>query len=232
MYKNKKISVVIPCYNEGKTIGVILKNMPDFIDETIVIDNNSTDKTSEIVRKFKNVLLEKESIQGYGATIKKGIIKSQGEIVAIMDGDNQHLIKDIMRLIDFLIEEKQDFIWGSRFPIKIGEATFSRIFGNKVQTILFNFLFKTKIKDSQSGMVIFRREKLFSNININALSNGMAFSEEIKVNVIFSGLKWNEKKINIKKRKGTSKLNPIYDGIKNISKLFKLYYELKIRKNC
>ena len=231
MYKNKKISIVIPCYNEEKTIRKILEEIPSFIDEIIVIDNNSTDKTVEIVKKFRNVLLEKEPIQGYGAAIRRGFTKSQSDIVATIDGDGQHSIKDIIKLIDSLIEEKQDFIWGSRFPTKVEKMAFSRVIGNKIQTTLFNFLFQTKIKDSQSGMVIFKRKEFFSNININALSDGMAFSEEIKVRAIFSGLKWKEGKINIKKREGASKLNPLYDGIKNIKKLFKLYYEIKIKKS-
>ena len=87
---------------------------------------------------------------------------------------------------------------------------------------------KVKITDIEVGH---RARKLFGNIDINTLSNGMAFSEEIKLRAIFSGLKWNEKKINIKKRKGASKLNPFYDGIKNVSKLFKLFYEIRIKRN-
>jgi len=231
MYKDKKISVIIPCYNEEKTIENVLKNIPNFIDEIIVVDNNSTDKTSEIVRKFKKVLLEKEFIQGYGASIKRGIIKSRGEIVTIMDGDGQHSTKDMVRLISFLIEEKQDFIWGSRFPAKVEEVIFSRVIGNKIQTILFNFLFKTRIKDSQSGMMVFRKEKLFNKINVGLLSNGMAFSEEIKARIIFTKLRWKEGKITIKKRQGASKLNPVCDGVKNVSKLFKLYYEIRTKGN-
>ena len=81
-------------------------------------------------------------------------------------------------------------------------------------------------------MMIFNKKEVLEKINISQLSNGMSFSEDIKARVIFSGLKWQEKKINIKKRRdGPSKLRPLSDGIRNILHMFSILYDLKIRKN-
>jgi glycosyltransferase involved in cell wall biosynthesis len=230
--RKQKISVIIPCYNEEKTIGLVLKEIPSFISEIIVVDNNSTDKGPLIAENYSNVRIVQEVIQGYGSAIKKGILESSGDIIAIIDGDNQHYVSDMISLADHLIDNNLDFVWGSRFPASKNQMSLNRSFGNLIQCLFFNALFGVHIKDSQSGMMIFNKNKVLEKINISKLSNGMSFSEDIKARVIFSRLKWQEKKINIKKRRnGPSKLRPFSDGVKNILHMFFIFYDLRIRKN-
>ena len=80
-----KISVIIPCYNEADSIGKVLKRLPDNV-EAIVIDNNSTDDTAKIARQF-GAKVYQETTQGYGAAIKHGLKKAQGDILVVIDGD-------------------------------------------------------------------------------------------------------------------------------------------------
>jgi len=232
MRENKKISVIIPCYNEEKTIGLVLKEIPIFVGEIIVVDNNSTDKGPFIAENYSKVRIVQEVVQGYGSAIKKGISESSGNIIAIIDGDNQHYVSDMVSLIGYLIDNNFDFVWGSRFPASKNQMSLNRSFGNLIQGLFFNTLFSVRIKDSQSGMMIFNKNKVLEKINISQLSNGMSFSEDIKARVIFSRLKWQEKKINIKKRRnGPSKLRPLSDGVKNILHMFSVFYDLRISKN-
>ena len=93
MYVEKIISLVTPCFNEEEGIKMILKNKPDFIDEVVVIDNNSTDKTSKIAKNLgARVVFENK--QGYGQSYLTGFKNVVGDIIIAMDGDNSYSVKN------------------------------------------------------------------------------------------------------------------------------------------
>ncbi len=225
MYREKNISLVIPCFNEEKGLAQVLYNVPSYIDEVVIGDNNSTDNTSSVAKKEEaKVVFEPK--RGYGNALRAGFSKARGDIIATLDGDGTYPIKEISRLVDILIDEGLDFISGARFPLKDRKAMNLRnLIGNKILTFTFRLFFISDMLDSQSGMWIFKREILKI---INPSSPGMSFSEEIKIET-FTNPKIKAKEIWIpyNVRMGRSKLHPWKDGFNNLIFLFRK----KFKKN-
>ena len=227
MYNDKKISVVIPCYNEEKGVAKVIKKLPDFIDEIIVIDNNSTDRTSEVAKSLGGKVVF-EARKGYGRAYKTGLKAAQGDIIVTMDGDGTYPALAIPYLVDVLIEEGLDFIsakrifksWDLLDKKNIKEAVL-RFIGNRALSLTVLLLFGCYLNDSQSGMWIFKREIL---PRLKVTSDGMPFSEELKIEAFKDGtLKSREVPVEFyyAKREGESKLNLWGDGFGNLAFLFK-----------
>ena len=108
MYSNYTITLVIPCLNEEQGLTQLLKTIPDFIDEVIVVDNNSTDKTAEIARMAGAKVLF-ESKRGYGKSYKSGVEAATSDFVVTLDGDGSYLAADIEKLVKISLEEQKDF---------------------------------------------------------------------------------------------------------------------------
>ncbi|HHI00582.1 MAG TPA: glycosyltransferase family 2 protein, partial [Thermococcus litoralis] len=87
MLKGKRISVIIPAYNEAKRIGKVLSKIPEFVDEVIVVDDGSEDSTSEVAKNHGAEVIRIEENQGKGAAMREGIKKVSGDIVIFMDAD-------------------------------------------------------------------------------------------------------------------------------------------------
>jgi glycosyltransferase involved in cell wall biosynthesis len=219
MYKNQTISLVIPCFNEEEGIKKILTEAPDFLDEIIVVDNNSTDRTGEVAAGLgAKVVFEPK--KGYGRAIWTGVLASCGDIVVIMDGDGTYPTKEIPVLIDCVVGNNLAAVWGNRFDRRFKKTMpFLNQFGNRILSVVFSVLTGRWIADSQSGMMAFRRGFLEE---FNPESMSMAFSEEIKMAAVSGGFKWREVGINYLPRLGHSKLNMWRNGFSN---LFFLFYK-------
>jgi glycosyltransferase involved in cell wall biosynthesis len=220
MYKKQKISVVIPCYNEEEGIAIVIKSLPDFIDEIVVVDNNSIDRTSAVAKSLgARVVFEKK--KGYGAAYKAGLPAVTGDITVTMDGDGTYPVEQIDECIDHLLDNNLDFVSASRFPLKDKNAMdISNVVGNTVLTFVTLILFMRVIKDSQSGMWIYR-SKIYSKLGVK--SDGMPLSEEIKIAAIRNqDLKFDEYHVNYHPRIGEVKLNKWSDGFENLLYLLKL----------
>lgn len=227
MYKNNKISLVIPCYNEEAGIAEIFKRIPSLIDEVIVVDNASTDRTSEVAKNLgAKVVFERQ--KGYGQAYATGFKAASGDIIIAMDGDNSYSIEETPKLINYLINNKLDFISGCRFPLQQKQAmNLLNKLGNYILTVFFDILTFGKIKDSQSGMWVFKREILKE---MRLKSRGMAFSEEIKMEAILNkNIKFTEVSIGYSERMGLVKLKKWKDGLINILFLFKKRMEIFLR---
>jgi len=227
MYKNTKISLVIPCYNEEAGIDKILKRTPSLFDEVIVVDNASTDRTSEVARRLgAKVVFERQ--KGYGQAYVAGFKVASADIIVTMDGDNSYSIEETPKLINYLINNKLDFISGCRFPLQQKQAmSLLNRLGNYILTVFFDILTFRKIRDSQSGMWVLKREILKE---MRLKSRGMAFSEEIKMEVILNRhIKFAEIPINYSERLGRVKLKKWKDGLINILFLFKKRIEIFLR---
>ena len=218
MHRGLKISVVIPCYNEEDGIRSVIEAMPSYVDEIVVVDNNSTDRTSEIARSLGAVVVF-QPVKGYGAAYQAGLPAATGDVIATLDGDGTYPSDEIGMLVDALEDRKLDFISGARFPLRNGDAmNFSNKIGNMVLTLTTMLLWFRPLRDSQSGMWVFRRSVL---PKLRLTSNGMPLSEEIKIEAIEKlGKRFAEVGIDYRPRIGEVKLQKWRDGWLNLSFLF------------
>lgn len=219
MQKGHTISVVIPCYNEEQGIRVTLADMPDLVDEVIVVDNNCTDRTAEVAAAMGAKVVA-ETKPGYGAAYKAGFRAASGDIIVTMDGDGTYPRSFIPILVEVLVDEELDFITCDRTGHKSEEAnSFLRVLGNFILNVAVFALYFVWLKDSQSGMWVFRREILPKLV---LTSDGMSFSEELKVEAFgHQDVKAAELPIYYRERIGESKLNLWQDGFANLLFLFR-----------
>ena len=217
-----KISVVMPCYNEEEGVAECLRRMPDFVDEVIVVDNNSNDDTGAVARAGgARVVFEVRP--GYGRAYKSGLSQATGDVVCTLDGDASYPINAIAYLIDVLVAEELDFISGWRIAADWQESfDYSlRFLGNRVFNFTIAWLYWFRLRDSQSGMWCFRRDLLRE---VNVTSDGMAFSEELKLEAFERRRRLRVQEVPIHfhyvKRRGESKLSLWRDGARNFIFLF------------
>jgi glycosyltransferase involved in cell wall biosynthesis len=224
MHRGLKISVVIPCYNEEDGIRSVIESMPASVDEIVVVDNNSTDRTGEIARSMGAVVVFQPR-KGYGAAYQAGLPAATGDVIATLDGDGTYPADEIAMLVDTLEDRKLDFISGARFPLRDQKAmNFSNKVGNMVLTLTTMLLWFRPLRDSQSGMWVFRRSVL---PNLRLTSDGMPLSEEIKIEAIEKlGHRFAEVGIDYRPRIGEVKLQKWRDGWLNLSFLFRKRFGL------
>lgn len=219
MYYGHKITVVIPCLNEEQGIRKVLSRTPSFVDEIIVVDNNSTDGTAAVSEKMGARVI-RETLRGYGRAYKTGLLHARGDIIITLDGDHSYPVDALSYLIEALLHSGVGFVSASRFPIQ-DRASMSKtsLVGNRVLSLIASTLFLRWIRDSQSGMWIFYKEALEK---MELVSDGMAFSEEIKLEAILkSEIGFQEIPIRYSNRAGENKLRPWMDGWSNLLFLFK-----------
>lgn len=187
--------------------------------EIIVVDGNSTDATREIAKeKGANVIIEPR--KGYGRAYKTGLTKATGEIIVTGDADATYPFEIAHEYVDILLKEDLDFITTNRFAgLEKGAMSFKHFFGNFILSSALRLLFGLKIKDSQSGMWIIRKEALNKIKNLEDLSDGMAFSEEIKIEM-FKKARAREIDSYLYEREGKAKIQSWRDGWKNLIYLF------------
>ncbi len=223
MYKGLSVSVVIPCFNEEHGIASVLRSMPPYVDQVIVVDNNSTDETGRIAQELGAEVIF-ETRKGYGNAYKAGLPAARCDIIATADGDGTYPTASIGPIIDYMLEKRYSFVSASRFPLRNPKAMrFRNTLGNKILTYTTRVLWLRWIADSQSGMWVFRREVLD---HVRLESGGMPFSEEIKLRVIdHPRLRLGEYHIDYSERIGETKLFPWKDGVENLTYLFRLRLE-------
>jgi glycosyltransferase involved in cell wall biosynthesis len=218
------ISIIIPTLNEAQGIKNTLRDIPrkelesiGFETEIIVVDGESVDDTVKIAMdEGANVIVEPR--RGYGRAYKSGFSKASGDIFVTFDADGTYPSQSIHNLIKEL--DNYDFISTNRFSKMEKDAMSSRNkFGNYVLSFFSKVLFGLPMEDSQSGMWIFRA-KVWESIAAKVKSDGMAFSQEIKIEAYRNGFECTEIDIEYKRRKGTVKLNAFRDGIGNFLHLF------------
>ncbi len=219
MYKDLTITVVIPCLNEEQGIERVLSRMPAFVDEVIVVDNASTDRTAEVAASYgANVICE--GVRGYGRSYKKGFSMATSDVIVTLDGDHSYPPDAISYLLEAFLHLEADFLNASRFPVRDSHAmSFKHKFGNFVLSFAMSLLFFRWIRDSQSGMWVFRRSILDKMV---LESDSMAFSEEIKIEALLHPTaRFEEISIMYSSRLGEIKLNPWRDGFQNLFFLLK-----------
>jgi len=223
MHRDLTISVVIPCYNEEDGVREVIGRMPKAVDEIVVVDNNCTDGTASVATAL-GARVVAERVPGYGAAYKAGLKAASQDVIVTLDGDGTYPPEEIPRLVETLVDRRWDFLSASRFPLADPAAMhLSNRIGNWVLTIAAGVLFLKPLRDSQSGMWVFRRSCLE---RLKLTSNGMAFSEEIKLEAVARGLRFGEAHIRYGARVGEVKLQKWRDGWNNLSFLFRRRFGL------
>jgi dolichol-phosphate hexosyltransferase len=214
VYKGQSITVIIPCLNEEQGIEKVLRAMPDFVDETIVVDNNSTDGTSTIAASL-GAKVVREQVRGYGRSYKRGFAGATGDLIVTLDGDHSYPVDAISYLIEAFLHLDVDFLNASRFPVRDSRAmSLKHKLGNLALSLAMSLLFFRWVRDSQSGMWVFRRS-IVKEMKLE--SDGMAFSEEIKIEALrHPRIRFGEISILYTSRLGEKKLNPWRDGMQNL----------------
>ena len=216
----------MPCRNEARAIETVFKNLPKEIDEVIVVNNNSTDKTTKIAKSFGARIIHEprktKSGIGYGYALQKGIGKAKGNIVVCMDGDGSYPAKEIPLLVMHLLKNKLDFISCNRLPFEDPKKmSIVRSFGVRILNGLILILYGYKIKDSLSGMWVFKR---YFYDDLQLTEGGWNFSLEIKLKTIADPrFKFSEKQISYHDRVfNSSKQNIFRTGTEHLIYLFGL----------
>jgi glycosyltransferase involved in cell wall biosynthesis len=221
MPEHLKVSVIVPTMNEEESIGKVMDEINRALEgigeyEVLVVDTDSKDKTREIaVRKGARVV--EEPRRGYGRAYKTGFKEAKGEFIATLDADCTYPASDIPKFVRMLEKENLDFITGDRLStLEKGVMSAKHRLGNWLLKVATNVLFSMIIKDSQSGMWVFRRSILHK---LNLVSDRMALSEEIKVEA-WRKCRFREEPIRYSPRVGEVKLNTWQDGYGNMKFLF------------
>lgn len=184
----KKVSIVIPVYNEEKTIIIILKKIneeikkiKEFIFEIIVVNDFSNDQTLPLLEKNKNLfnlLINNEKNFGKGYCIRKSLNFLQGEIVLIQDADLEYLPIEYPKLLMPFLFYQADAVYGSRFKsTEINRVLlFWHSVANKLITLFCNLFADYNLTDVETGFKIFKRDLLKS---MNLIENSFAFEIEV-----------------------------------------------------
>lgn len=228
MYREHSVTIVIPCLNEEQGIEQILRRMPAFVDQVIVVDNGSTDRTSDIARSFGAQII-REDVRGYGSSYRRGFTYATGDIIVTLDGDHSYPVDAISYLIEALLHLQVDFLNASRFPVRQESAmSFKHKIGNLALSLAMSLLYFRWVRDSQSGMWVFRRAILD---RMDFESDGMAFSEEIKIEALkHPEIRFGEIPVQYSSRLGEAKLNPWRDGLHNLWFLVKKRFTRKRKR--
>src|SRR6202050_4595912 len=121
MYKENRITVIIPCLNEEQGIESVLRRMPAFVDEVIVVDNGSTDRTSAVAHTFGAKVI-RDNARAYGRSYKTGFRQAAGDLIITLDGDHSYPPDAISYLLEALLHLDVDFLNASRFPVRDPKA--------------------------------------------------------------------------------------------------------------
>ena len=218
-----KVSIVIPTMNEEASIGRVLDEVAEAMRgqasyEVIVVDTASRDRTVEIARA-KGARIVPEPRRGYGRAYKTGFAAARGEIIVTLDADLTYPAARIPEFVAFVAKEGIDFVSGNRLANIAPEAMSGmHRLGNRMLTGAFRLLYRFPIRDSQSGMWAFRRAILG---RLDLVHEGMAFSEELKAEVIRKGFAFQEVPIEYRARVGERKIRSVRDAFANLAWLFR-----------
>jgi glycosyltransferase involved in cell wall biosynthesis len=226
------IKVIIPAYNEEEAIANVIREIPSFVNEIIVISNNSTDKTISVATNAGATVLS-ENRRGYGYACLKGMdyIATQEvkpDIVVFLDGDYSDYPEELIQLTEPIINKNIDFVIGARVPEfrESGSMTPQQVFGNWLATFLMKLFFNAKFTD----LGPFRAIKYSALLDLKMEDKTYGWTVEMQLKVLKQKLNYVEVPVRYKNRIGVSKVSgtikgTIMAGIKIIGWIMK--YSLK-----
>jgi dolichol-phosphate hexosyltransferase len=240
-----RATLVIPTLNEAVSIGKVIRAFRTAAEEAnktlfreapleweiLVVDGASKDGTPEIATaEGATVLVERR--RGYGRAYKTGFAAARGDVIATADGDATYPVETIPALVKRVVDERIDFLTGNRMAyVDRRSMTTEHRVGNWVLNQTVGLLYHRFVRglaertvvDSQSGFWVFRREVLH---RVHLSQDGMAFSEEFKLEAVLRGLKVLEVPIRYGERADPPKLQSWRDGVRNLLFLFRKRFEV------
>ena len=228
-YKDKKIAVLIPCYNEALTVEKVVKDYKKALPnaDIYVYDNNSSDGTDEIARRA-GAIVRYEYRQGKGNVIRSMFKDIDADCYLMIDGDDTYPAENAKEMCQYVLDGKADMVIGDRLSSTYfteNKRAFHN-FGNKLVRSLINHLFKSNIRDIMTGYRAFSYDfvKTFP-----VLSKGFEIENEMTIHAVYNNFKLVEIPVNYKDRPegSVSKLNTYSDGIKVLMTITRLFKEYK-----
>lgn len=221
----KKIAVLIPCYNEAKTIGKVVADFSNVLPEAdiYVYDNNSTDNTAEIA-EAAGAVLRKEYMQGKGNVIRRMFREIEAECYIMTDGDDTYPAEYAREMAEMVLGKNVDMVVGDRLSSTYYEENKRPFhnFGNMLVRKSINMLFHSDIKDIMTGYRAFSYEfvKTFP-----VLSKGFEIETEMSIHAVDKNMYVENVIIDYRDRPegSESKLNTYTDGIKVLRMIIRLY---------
>ena len=228
----RNIKVIIPAYNEEDSITNVVNDVPDIVDEVIVVSNNSTDKTEENAAKAGATVLQ-EPRRGYGYACLKGMQhisdqESNPDIVVFLDGDYSDYPEQLTEIIAPIIHNDIDFVIGARVKElrEVGSMTPQQVFGNWLATFLMKLFFGAKFTD----LGPFRAIKYEQLLGLNMEDKTYGWTVEMQLKAIKQKLSYKEIPVKYRNRIGVSKVSgtvkgSILAGIKILGWIFKYSFK-------
>lgn len=220
-----KIAVLIPCYNEEKTIRKVVTDFKTILPEAViyVYDNNSTDQTAQIAREV-GAVVRHEYMQGKGNVIRRMFREIDAECYIITDGDDTYPAENAREMADLVLKKQIDMVIGDRLSSTYyteNKRPFHN-FGNFMVRSVINLLFHTEIKDIMTG---YRALSYAFVKTFPVLSRGFEIETEMSIHAVDKNMHLENVVINYKDRPSgsVSKLNTYSDGMKVIRTIFHLF---------
>ncbi len=213
------VSIIIPAKNEASGLSILL---PDLVEkygdfEIIVVNDGSTDSTSEVCKKYNVKEVFHPVSKGNGASIKAGARAAAGDILLFMDGDAQHQASDISKLLKKM-DEGFDMVVGARDSA--GQAGWWRGLTNKFYNMFSGWIVGQKVGDLTSGFRCVKRDKFLQFLYL--LPNGFSYPTTSTMAFFRAGYSVAYESIEVKQRVGKSHINLFKDGIRFLIIIFKL----------
>ena len=227
-----KIKVIIPAYNEANSIANVINDVPDFVDEIIVVSNNSSDDT-EVNAKNTEATVLSETQKGYGYACLKGMAyianqEQQPDIIVFLDGDYSDYPEELNKIVDPILNDNIDFVIGARVKRlrEQGSMTPQQIFGNWLATFLMKLLFGAKFTD----LGPFRAIKYDKLLALKMEDKTYGWTVEMQLKALKQKLSYIEVPVRYKKRIGVSKVSgtvkgSVFAGVKILGWIFKYSFK-------
>ena len=228
----QSIFVIIPAYNEARSIGKVIEDIPEIVTEVIVVNNNSSDTTSQVAKTAGATVLSEEN-RGYGSACLKGMAyisekDIKPDIIVFLDGDYSDYPEELTKLVAPIIEEDIDFVIGARIKRlrESGSMTFPQRFGNWLATSLMKLFFRSTYTD----LGPFRAIKYQKLLALEMEDKTYGWTVEMQLKALKRKYSYVEVPVRYRNRIGVSKVSgtvkgAIFAGIKILSWIFK--YSLK-----
>jgi glycosyltransferase involved in cell wall biosynthesis len=217
----QNLSVLIPSYNEARTIGDLVRRLRERDLTVYVVDDGSSDDTASIAEREGAVVLKHKVNKGKGASMREGfrhIIKKGFDSVIVMDGDGQHQVEDIGNFLEKMETTKADIVIGNRMS-DTSSMPLLRVCTNRFMSALISGMSGQRVPDTQSG---FRLIKSVVLKNINLESSNYEIESEMIIKAARAGFRIESTTMKTIYRNEKSRINPVIDAIRFIAFVVKV----------